>query len=167
MGSGNKNGFPFDILSTVLNPQESARGCRCFKTAMIEITGEVKFRNHSAPESIPEGSHLIVSFQDVSLMDAPSVTIGEVEVDLVNYKKERALTYSIKCALPIAHSTGLQCFCCLECCLGTDNGLLDQGKGITSLIQRILSTSKMELISTELMSSWFNIIKDFGKCINS
>lgn len=67
---------------------------------MIEITGEVKFRNHCAPESIPEGSHLIVSFQDVSLMDAPSVTIGEVEVDLVNYKKERALTYSIKCALP-------------------------------------------------------------------
>ena len=67
---------------------------------MIEITGEVKFRGNSAPELIPEDSHLIVKFEDVSLMDAPSVKLGETEVDLTNYKKGQALTYSIKCPMP-------------------------------------------------------------------
>ena len=67
---------------------------------MIEITGEVKFGGNSAPELIPEGSHLIVKFEDVSLMDAPSVKLGETEVDLTNYTKGEALMYSIKCPMP-------------------------------------------------------------------
>lgn len=66
---------------------------------MIEITGEVKFRAN-APESIPSNSHLTVKFEDVSLMDAPSVKLGETEVDLTNYKKEEALVYCIKCPMP-------------------------------------------------------------------
>ena len=45
---------------------------------MTEITGEVKFRAN-APESIPSNSHLTVKFEDVSLMDAPSVKLGETE----------------------------------------------------------------------------------------
>ena len=67
---------------------------------MIEITGEIKFHGNSAPECIPKGSHLIVTFQDVSLMDAPSVKLGETEVDVTNYRKGEALMYSIKCPMP-------------------------------------------------------------------
>lgn len=67
---------------------------------MIEITGEVKFSGNSAPESIPPNSHLIVKFEDVSLMDAPSVRLGETQVDVTNYKKGEALMYSIKCPMP-------------------------------------------------------------------
>ena len=66
----------------------------------ITITGEVKFRGNCRPLSIPEGSHLLVSFQDVSLMDAPSVKLGETEVDLENYNKDKVLKYCIKCAMP-------------------------------------------------------------------
>ena len=43
----------------------------------MEITGEVKFSNDSAPDVLPANSHLTVKFEDVILMDAPSVKIGE------------------------------------------------------------------------------------------
>lgn len=82
-----------------LRIQEQSQGNVQSET-MIEITGEIKFSSNSAPESIPEGSHLIVTFQDTSLMDAPSVKLGETEVDLTNYKKGKALRYSIKCPMP-------------------------------------------------------------------
>ena len=67
---------------------------------MIEVTGEVKFHDNKAPESLPPNSHLRVEFKDVSRMDAPSVTLGETEVDVTNYKKGEALMYSIKCQMP-------------------------------------------------------------------
>ena len=67
---------------------------------MIEVSGEVKFRDNEAPESLPPNSRLRVEFKDVSLMDAPSVTLGETEVVVTNYKKGEALVYSIKCQMP-------------------------------------------------------------------
>ena len=67
----------------------------------MEITGEVKFSNDSAPDVLPANSHLTVKFEDVSLMDAPSVKIGESVVDVTNiYKKGEPLMYSIKCPKP-------------------------------------------------------------------
>ena len=61
----------------------------------ITITGEVKFNGNCRPLSIPEGSHLLVSFQD-----APSVKLGEIDVDLENYNKDKVFTYCTKCAIP-------------------------------------------------------------------
>lgn len=70
------------------------------ESEMIEITGEVKFRGNFAPDAIPPNSHLTVNFQDVSRMDAPSVKLGETEVDVTNYRKGEALLYSIKYPMP-------------------------------------------------------------------
>lgn len=67
----------------------------------MEITGEVKFSNDSAPDVLPEKSYLTVKFEDVSLMDAPSVKLGESVVDVTKiYKKGQPLLYSIKCPNP-------------------------------------------------------------------
>ena len=67
----------------------------------MEITGEVKFSNDSALDVLPANSHLTVKFEDVSLMDAPSVKIGESVVDVTNvYKKGEPLMYSLKCPKP-------------------------------------------------------------------
>lgn len=67
----------------------------------MEITGEVKFSSGSAPDALPANSYLIVKFEDVSLMDAPSVRLGDSVVDVTNiYKKGEALMYSIKCPKP-------------------------------------------------------------------
>lgn len=67
----------------------------------MEITGEVKFSNDSAPDALPEDSYLTVKFEDVSLMDAPSVKLGESVVDVTKiYKKGQPLLYSIKCPKP-------------------------------------------------------------------
>lgn len=67
----------------------------------MEITGEIKFSSGSAPDVLPVPSLLTVKFQDVSLMDAPAVKIGESVVDVTNiYKKGEPLTYSIKCPKP-------------------------------------------------------------------
>ena len=67
----------------------------------MEISGEVKFSNDSAPEVLPENSYLTVKFEDVSLMDAPSVKLGESVVDVTKiYKKGQPLLYSIKCPKP-------------------------------------------------------------------
>ena len=68
---------------------------------MMEIAGEVKFSSSSSPDVLPANSYLTVKFQDVSLMDAPSVLIGESVVDVTNiYKKGEPLLYSIKCPKP-------------------------------------------------------------------
>lgn len=68
---------------------------------MMEIAGEVKFSSGSSPDVLPANSYLTVKFQDVSLMDAPSVLIGESVVDVTNiYKKGEPLLYSIKCPKP-------------------------------------------------------------------
>lgn len=67
----------------------------------MEITGEVKFSTGLAPDVLPANSHLTVKFEDVSLMDAPSVRLGESVVDVTNvYQKGEPLMYSIKCAKP-------------------------------------------------------------------
>lgn len=68
---------------------------------MMEITGKIIFTGGSAPDVLPAPSYLTVKFEDVSLMDAPSVKIGESVVDVTNiYKKGEPLMYIIKCPVP-------------------------------------------------------------------
>ena len=47
----------------------------------ISIHGELIFEG-VAPDSFPPNSYLLVKFEDVSMMDAPSVLLGKTVVDL-------------------------------------------------------------------------------------
>lgn len=65
----------------------------------ISIHGELIFEE-GAPDSLPPNSHLRVKFEDVSMMDAPSVLLGETMVDLSSYDKAKNLKYEIKSKRP-------------------------------------------------------------------
>ena len=68
---------------------------------METITGKIIFTGGSAPDVLPAPSYLTVKFEDVSLMDAPSVKIGESVVDVTNiYKKGEPLIYTMMCPIP-------------------------------------------------------------------
>lgn len=66
---------------------------------MITVKGKVIF-DGEAPQSFPSNSHLKVTFQDVSIMDAASIVLGETLVDLSNYSGSQNLEYTIKCKMP-------------------------------------------------------------------
>lgn len=65
----------------------------------ISVYGELIFGG-GAPDSLPPNSHLLVKFEDVSMMDAPSVLLGKTMVDLSSYDKEKNLKYEIKSKKP-------------------------------------------------------------------
>ena len=65
----------------------------------ISIHGELIFEG-VAPDSFPPNSHLQVKFEDVSMMDAPSVLLGKTVVDLSSYDKTENLKYEVKSKKP-------------------------------------------------------------------
>lgn len=65
----------------------------------ITVHGELMFEG-TAPDRLPANSHLQVKFEDVSYMDASSVTLGEIMVDLSSYNKATNLKFEIKCKKP-------------------------------------------------------------------
>lgn len=64
----------------------------------ITVHGELIFEG--APDSLPAKSYLQVKFEDVSLMDAASVVLGDTVVDLASYDKAKNLKYKIECKKP-------------------------------------------------------------------
>lgn len=67
---------------------------------MMKVTGEVHFPKGKEPDSLPSPSFLEVTFEDVSLMDAPANVLGRQEIDLKDYKKGDKITYSIEVEKP-------------------------------------------------------------------
>ena len=59
----------------------------------------------SAPDRLPANSYLKVKLEDVSLMDASSVLLGETVVDLSSYNKATNLKFEIKCRRPDPHGS--------------------------------------------------------------
>lgn len=70
----------------------------------ITVYGELMFEG-SAPDRLPAISYLKVKLEDVSLMDASSVLLGETEVDLSSYNKATNLKFEIKCRRPDPHGS--------------------------------------------------------------
>lgn len=70
----------------------------------ITVYGELMFER-SAPERLPANSYLKVKLEDVSLMDASSVLLGETVVDLSSYNKATNLKFEIKCRRPDPHGS--------------------------------------------------------------
>lgn len=65
----------------------------------ITITGEVRFPKGEEPSSLPP-SFLEVKFEDVALLDAPSVLLGKQEIKIKSYKKGDKITYSFEIEKP-------------------------------------------------------------------
>ena len=63
------------------------------------IHGDLIFDGGS-PQTLPQNSLLKVKFEDVSIMDASSVVLGETMVNLSSYDKAQNLKYAIKCKKP-------------------------------------------------------------------
>ena len=61
---------------------------------MTTITGTIIFEG-GPPESIPDGSLLIVKFQDTNLADAPAITLGEYVQTINNYQSGEELGFFI------------------------------------------------------------------------
>ena len=68
---------------------------------MVQLTvrGKITFKG-GAPDKLPDGSRLQVQFQDVSLADAPSTTLGTFTLDIKDYTPGVPLKYSITTEKP-------------------------------------------------------------------
>ena len=65
----------------------------------VSISGEILFER-GTPRWFPEPSQLYVELRDISRMDAPSITVGHVAVDLKYYRPELPLKYTILAEIP-------------------------------------------------------------------
>ncbi len=53
------------------------------------------FSSLDKPESLPEGSQLVIKFEDVSRMDAPSIVIADKRTPVTNYDSSKDMEYSV------------------------------------------------------------------------
>ena len=77
------------------------------KSSKMKLTGEITFTAKGQEEqtiTLEEGSHLVVKFEDVSVMDVPSTLLGKQEQLLPKGTKlgsgAEALNYTIVCDAP-------------------------------------------------------------------
>lgn len=83
----------------IIPPKDELSRLNENKTNFMIVHGELIF-DGGAPKSLPSNSHLKVKFEDVSIMDASSVVLGETWVDLSNYNNAQRLNYTINCKKP-------------------------------------------------------------------